>query len=612
MRNDKRMTKSEALMTKKSQEKKISVSNFPDNPGVYLMKNNLGKIIYIGKASNLKKRVTSYFGRNSSMSPRIERMVKKIKNIEYIVTENEIDALVLEANLIKLHKPDYNVKFRDDKKYPFIKITLNEEFPRVFSTRNIKRNGSLLLGPYTDVKAVKKTIKTGRKIFPVRSCGKRMPKKVCLDYHIGLCSAPCISLISAEEYRKAVNHLVKFLEGKQTSLCKELKELMKYYSKTLDFEKAKDIKDRLNAFKKVQNRYKFVLPNNIHIDAIGLSNENRDFCVVVNEVRDGILIHQHHYFLKGNSDANEAMELFIMEYYSEKNFIPDEIIVAQTPNNNNILAKWLTLKSNKKVKIIKDAKLGKLALLRMANSNSSLFLKDFLNKKNKTKKEVIELMKRLNLKTLPIKIEAFDISNIMGEYAVGSSVLFVNGKPDKSGYLHYRIKRGHGINDVAMMKEVITRRLNRIIKLKQEKPNLLLVDGGVGQLNAALSSIKEKEFDIPVISLAKRFEQIHLARKKVVSLSGDSIALKLLKRIRDESHRFAIQYYRKLHKKEVSSSLLDGLKGLGKVKKKHLISHFGSLDKLKEVTVEEIEQLQGFGKKTAAKVWEYLMKNAKA
>ena len=584
------------------------ISNIPENPGVYLMKNKMGKIIYIGKASNLKKRVTSYFTKDSSLSPRIERMVRKIDNIDFIVTETEIDALILEANLIKLHRPEYNVKFRDDKKYPFIKVTLNEEFPRVFPTRNIKKNGSLFLGPYTDVKAVKKTIKTARKIFPIRNCGKRLPQKECLDYHIGLCSAPCTTLVSVEDYRKAVDNLIKFLEGKQTSLQKELEELMTYYSKNLEFEKAKDIRDSLLALKKVQNKQKVVLPYKIDIDIIGLSSENGNFCVVVDEVRDGKLIYQHHYFLQGMTDSNETMESFITGYYRERNFIPKEVVVSLAPYNLSILEQWLSMKAKRLVRIIKNVRKEKLALLRMSQKNAVLFLNDFLSKKAeaKTSKEVFELMKVLKLKSPPIRIEAFDVSNIMGEYAVGSSVLFVNGKPKKSGYLHYRIRGVKGINDVAMVKEVIKRRLNRIIKLKQEKPDLFMVDGGEGQLNVALSVLNEKGFDIPMIGLAKRFEKIHLIGKKIVSLPGDSIALKLLKRVRDESHRFAIQYYRKLHKKELSSSLLDGLSGLGEVKKRQLLVHFGSLERLGKVSVEEIEQVKGFGKKTAQLIWEYV------
>ncbi|TES93522.1 MAG: excinuclease ABC subunit UvrC [Candidatus Cloacimonadota bacterium] len=588
--------------------KNILFANIPNNPGIYLMKDRMGKIIYIGKASNLKKRVSTYFTKDSSLRPRIERMVGKTKNIDYIATETEIDALILEANLIKLHKPEYNVKFRDDKKYPFIKVTLNEKFPRVFPTRIIKKNGSLYLGPYTDVKAVKKTIKTGRKIFPIRSCGKRLPVKACLDYHIGLCSAPCISLVSVDEYRKAVDNLTKFLDGRQTLLEKELEDLMNQLSVNLEFEKAKDIRDRLFALRKVQNRQKVVLPYKIDIDIIGLSSENGNFCAVVDEVRDGKLIYQHHYFLQGMTGSKETMETFITGYYRERNFFPREIIVCLIPRNREILEKWLNTKSKRKIKIIKKIKKGKLALLRMANKNAALFLNDFLTKKTwtKTSKEVMELMKSLKLKSLPIKMEAFDVSNIMGEYAVGSSVLFVNGKPKKSGYLHYRIRGVKGINDVAMIKEVITRRLNRIMKLNQERPDLLIVDGGEGQLNAAFSVIKDKGFEIPVISLAKKFENIHLIGKKIVSLPLDSIPLKLLKRIRDESHRFAIQYYRKLHKKELSSSLLDGLKGIGEIKKRELLKHFGSVARLRKATVEDIEKVKGFGNKTALKIWRYL------
>jgi excinuclease ABC subunit C len=572
------------------------------------MKNRSGKIIYIGKASNLRKRISSYFTKESSVHPKTERMVKKIERIDFIVTENEIDALVLEANLIKLHKPEYNVKYKDDKKYPFIKVTVHEEYPRIFPTRNIKKDGSMLLGPYTDVKAVKKTIKAGRGIFPTRSCGKKMPSKECLDYHIGICSAPCIGCVSVKEYRKIVDDFVKFLEGKQSTLERDLTKLMNKYSENLEYEKAKEVRDRINALKKVQSRQKVVFQKNLDIDIIGCAHSGKIFSFVVDDVREGKLIYQNNYFLEGISDLNEAMEMFITGYYREKPFIPPEIVVDVLPTNKRILENWLSLRRKRKVTIKNRIKKKRLSLLRLAHKNAEFYLSDTLEKRSEKKisNEVRELMKVLKLKKPPVTIEAFDISNIMGEHAVGSSVLFVNGKPRKRGYLHYRIRGVEGINDVAMIKEVISRRLNRIIKLKQEKPDLLIIDGGEGQLNAAVSVLKEKGFQIPVISIAKKYEEIHLVGKKVVNLLGDSIALKLMKRIRDESHRFAIQYYRKLHQKEVKSSIIDDLPGIGKEKKKTLLSYFGSVERLKRASVEDIREVDGFGEKTARRVWEYL------
>jgi len=590
-------------------KKKIPLKNIPLWPGVYLMKNELGKIIYIGKASNLKKRVSSYFNRDSFLNPRIERMVQKVKTVDYIVTENEIDALILEANLIKFHKPEYNVKLRDDKKYPYIKITLNEKFPRVFPTRNLKKDGALYLGPFTDVKAVKKTIKTGRRIFPVRNCGRKLPNKECLDYHIGLCSGPCISMISEDDYMVLVDNLIQFLNGNQKELKEKLENSMQNYSKNLQFEKAKEIRDRIFALKKIENKQKVVLSQKIDIDIIGLSSKEGNFCVVVDEVRDGKLIYQHHYFLRGITSSEEAMETFITSYYRKNDFIPNEIIVSLIPHNKSLLERWLfSIKAKRRVKIIKNVKSEKLGLLKIAKKNASIFLKNFLDKKSETKisKDVIELQKVLKLKNPPIRMEAFDVSNIMGEYAVGSSVLFVNGRPRKNGYLHYRIKGVKGINDVAMMKEIVTRRLNRMRRLNQERPDLFIVDGGEGQLNAAYSVIQEAGVKISVIGLAKRFEELHLIGKKIVSLPGNSIALRLLQRLRDESHRFAIEYYRKLHKKEISSSLLDKIKGLGKVRKMLLIKHFGSVERLKKASIDEIQQVKGFGEKTANRVWHYL------
>jgi excinuclease ABC subunit C len=591
-------------------KKKPDVSGIPDAPGVYLMKGEREKIIYVGKAANLRSRVSSYFANDTSHTPRIARMVTKILKIDFIVTENEIDALILEANLIKLHKPPYNIKFRDDKKYPFIKATIREEFPRVFPTRIIKKDGSLYLGPFTDMKAVKHAIKAGRRIFPVRSCGAKLPKKDCLDFHLGLCAAPCISNISPEDYQLSFRNFLRFLDGKQAEIEKDLEDRMESCSKQLKFEKAKELRDRLFALRKVQNRQKMVLGEQVDIDIIALSRAGDDFSIVVDEVREGKLIFQHNYFLNGINEQDEAMETFITSYYAQRFALPQEVIVSSLPRNRKLLEQWLSKKAEKKLRILHRVKKEKLALLSMATKNAQFYLQQLIAKKMKKKvaKEVLELQNRLKLKAPPQRIEAFDISNIMGEHAVGSSVLFVNGKPRKSGYLHYRIRDTKGINDVAMMKEVISRKLNRIIKNKDEKPDLILVDGGEGQLNAALSILKKMGMDIPVMGLAKRFEELHLPGKKVISLPGDSSALKLLKRIRDESHRFAIQYYRKLHKRALRKSMLDDIPGLGEVKKMALMKRFGSVDRLKRASLDDIAQVQGFGKKTAHRLWMYLQK----
>lgn len=593
-------------------KKKPQVSTIPDAPGVYLMKGQKEKILYVGKAANLRSRVSSYFTRDRSHSPRISRMIRKVEKVDYIVTENEIDALILEANLIKLHKPPYNIKLRDDKKYPFIKVTVKEAFPRVFPTRLVKKDGSLYLGPFTDMKAVKRAIKTGRRIFPLRNCGERMPAKDCLDHHIGLCSAPCISSISAEDYHLSVVNFLRFLDGKQAEIEKDLEERMADYSARLKYEKAKELRDRLFALKKIQNRQKVVLDKAVDMDIIGMAHAGEDFSIVVDEVREGKLIYQHNYFLNGITDRNEAMETFLTGYYGQRYGLPGEIIVSALPVNRKLIERWLSRKADRSVKIMCRVKKEKLALLKMAHRNARFYLDRLMDKKTKKSvaKGVLELQDRLKLQTPPVRIEAFDISNIMGQHAVGSSVLFVNGKPRKSGYLHYRIRQTGGINDVAMMKEVISRKLNRIIKNKDEKPDLILVDGGEGQLNAALSVLRERGMVIPVMALAKRFEEIHLPGKRVIALPSDSIALKLLKRIRDESHRFAIQYYRKLHKKSLQKSILDNIPGLGKARKTALMSHFGSLERLRKVSAAEISALPGFGKKIAHRVWSYLQEQS--
>jgi excinuclease ABC subunit C len=589
---------------------KPDVSGIPDAPGVYLMKGEREKILYVGKAASLRSRVASYFAKDPAHSARILRMVGKIKKVDYIVTENEIDALILEANLIKLHKPPYNIKFRDDKKYPFIKATIKEEFPRVFPTRIIKKDGSLYLGPFTDMKAVKRAIKAGRRIFPVRNCGEKLPKKDCLDFHLDLCSAPCISNVSSEDYNLSFRNFLRFLDGKQAEIEKDLEARMESCSKQLKFEKAKELRDRLFALRKVQNRQKMVLGEEVDIDIIAMSKAGDDFSFVVDEVREGKLLFQHNYFLNGINEHDEAMENFITSYYAQHYALPKEVIVSSLPRNKRLLEQWLCKKAERKCKILHRVKKEKLALLNMARKNSQFYLQQFISKKMKKRvaKEVLELQNRLKLKIPPQRIEAFDVSNMMGEHAVGSSVLFVNGKPRKSGYLRYRIRESEGINDVAMMKEVISRKLNRVVNNEDKKPDLILVDGGEGQLNAAVAILKKMGMDIPVMGLAKRFEELHLPGKKVISLPGDSGALKLLKRIRDESHRFAIQYYRKLHKRTLTKSILDDIPGLGAVRKMALMKQFGSVERLKRASLDEIAQVQGFGRKIAHRIWRYLQK----
>ncbi len=587
---------------------KPDVSGIPRTPGVYLMKDVKEKIIYIGKATDLKDRVSSYFSSEGAHTPRIQRMIKRIHKIDYIVTENEVDALVLEANLIKLHKPAYNIKFRDDKKYPFIKITTQETFPRVFPTRHIKKDGSLYLGPFTDMKAVKQTIKMGRRIFPIRSCGKRLPKEKCLDYHIGLCAAPCISNITPEEYRAIVMNFIRFLDGRQAQIQKDLEKRMQDYSAHLKFEKARALRDRLLSLKKVQSRQKMVLSKPVDIDIIAMAHAGNDFSFVVDEVRDGKLLFQHNYFLQGINEQDEAMDTFISRYYAQRYIIPPTIVVSALPPNKRLLEAWLSEKAGKrKTSIVHRVHKQRRFLLKMAKSNATFYLEQFLSRKAEKRiaREVLELQNFLKLKNAPDRIEAFDISNIMGEYAVGSSVLFVNGKPKKSGYLHYRIRNAQGINDVAMMKEVIARKLKRIINETDVQPDLMLVDGGEHQLNAAIAQLAEQGIEIPVMGLAKRFEQIHLPGKRVISLPGNSGALKLLKRIRDESHRFAIQYYRKLHQRSLKKSALDEVPGIGELKKMALLKHFGSVEMLKNASIDAILEVPGFGKKTALKLWEF-------
>ncbi len=554
------------------------LSNLPDAPGVYLFKDKNGKILYIGKAKSLHHRVKSHF----SVSPRkgseaTSHFSSLIEDIDYVITNSDIEALILEANLVKLHLPKYNVRLKDDKKYPYIKITIKDKFPAVFPTRDLRDGNSIYFGPYTDAKNMRKALKTASHIFSVRTCKGKLPKKACLLYHIGKCSAPCENRITKEEYKKLVDTLIQFLSGKSEQIERQLVAEMKTLSENLEFEKAAKIRDRLNAVQEIVRKQSIVSQNKIDIDIFGIARASKICVCSLLIVREGKMLSAEHYTLdisslkanppleeKGSEDG-EIIRSFLIQYYKNVFYIPKRIVVSAVDEKRE-LEEWLGVLQNCKTpdKIIitrtknqdfrrmrKSCKIiipvggtFQSRLLKLAEKNAKVRLEE--KSPERIPLALKQLKRLLKLTKIPVRIEAFDISNISGKSACGSSVLFVNGRPQKSGYRRYKIKTVKGIDDYAMMKEIVRRRSGKweVGSRKWDKvPDLILIDGGIGQVRAARQAINQF---IPIFGLAKRFEELYLEDGRIVALPKDSLALRLLQRIRDEAHRFAITYHRKL------------------------------------------------------------------
>jgi len=573
--------------------KKFS-KNIPELPGVYHFKKR-EEILYIGKAKNLRKRVRSYFrGKNTIKG---ERILQQSTSIDYTITSNELEALILEENEIKEHQPKYNIRLKDDKRYPYIKITIKEEYPRVFYTRKIKDDGSLYFGPYANVQAVKRSLRTIRDIFPIRTCkGKKLPDKVCLEYHINKCLAPCIGKVTKGEYRELIQEVIDFLKGKTKKLEEIIQEKMWKTSKNLNYEMSAIHRNQLMSLRELTKKQRMVLGDKKSRDIIGIHEKSGIACAVVFQIREGKMVNKEYYFMnsKEESRISEYLQRFLGRRYLKVSFIPDEIVISEKLEDKKLLEELLSTK----IKITKKGVLRRLT--DMACKNAKLELDRELSRPPKrTHRSLIALQEVLLLERIPARIEGFDISNISGSDSVGSCVVFINGVPAKKEYRRFKIKGVKGINDPAMIGEVVSRRIKRLLK-EEELPDLMLIDGGKTQLNAALSAMEKlKILKIPTIGLAKRLEEIHLPTGKIMSLPFNSPALKLLIRIRNEAHRFALDYHQRLRRRRLSLSELDEIKGIGYKRKIALIQHFGSEKRLLSASKEEIQRAPGIGRKLA-------------
>ncbi|WP_298847135.1 excinuclease ABC subunit UvrC [Clostridium sp.] len=613
------------------------LKTLPDAPGVYLMKNNLGEIIYVGKAKILKNRVRQYFKASKNHSVKVKAMVKNIAEFEYIVTDSEMEALILECNLIKKYTPRYNILLKDDKHYPFIKITINEEFPRIFVTRNIASDGGRYFGPYTDSAAVYSTIELIKQIFPLRTCRRNIKEGVlhdrpCLNYHIGLCKAPCTGYISKEDYGKIIKGALELLTGKDKSIRDELKRKMENASEALEFEKAVVFRDKIMAIEKINEKQKIIIGNCENEDFINLYVDEKDVCIQVFFLRDGKIVGREHFILNDEAEdvGNELIEEFIKRFYGGTAFIPKTIYVPFI-SEVEILEQWLSDKKDSKVIIKIPQKGEKKKTLEMVANNAKITLENFKLKDMQDKEihkiamqEITELLK---LDEIPDRIEAYDISNIMGVDSVGSMVVFEGGKPKSSDYRRFKIKSVIGANDYDSMREILERRFRRgldeVKRIKERNlelskgkfcvfPDLILMDGGKGQVNVALEVLNNLNIDIPVCGMVK--DDRHKTRGLIYNnielfMKSNSQSMHLITRVQDEVHRFAITYHRTLRDKRTLYSVLDNIPNIGEKRRRELLKKFGSIDNIKGASTKELMDTPSMDSKSTQCVIEYFKNN---
>lgn len=593
------------------------IENLPDYPGVYQFIDSAGKVIYVGKAKNLKNRVRSYFN-NKYIPPRTQAMVNKANNLEVIVTDNEIEALVLENNLIKKFKPRYNVNLKDDKSYPFIKIT-NEPFPRIYPTRRVVNDGGEYLGPYTDVKNMKSALRLINQTFKIRSCKLNLTSnniklgkfKVCLDYHIRKCEGPCEGLQSPESYNEIVKQVTKLIKGKTEELIREMKDQMRVAAENFEFELAAEIRDRILKIQTFSDKQKIVSTDAEDRDIIGIAYEGKDASCSVLNIRNGKLIGKKEIKinLNGNDEKTEIYSSFIKQYYSNFLDFPSEIILEVELEDSDVIQNWFESVSGKKIFFTQPKRGDLKSLLKMCLENAKLQLKELQLQKMKKDGNIpytLSALKRdLRLKNLPKQIECFDISNLQGTDTVASRVVFIDGKPKKNLYKKYIIKTVEGADDFKSMREVIFRAFVKVKENGENLPDLIMVDGGKGQLSSAVAVLEDLQFkDYAIIGLAKRLEEIFVpGQEDPIIIPKVSSSLKLLQQLRDEAHRFAITFHRTRRSKRTIKTELTGIPGIGEIIATKLLTKIGSVQKIKESTIEELTEI--IGTKKASLVYNY-------
>lgn len=606
-------------------EKNVIPGEFPDQPGVYIMKDDRDRIIYIGKAKNLKKRIKQYFRNKDNLDVKTRVLVSQIANIEYIVTETELEALILECSLIKKHRPRYNILLKDDKSFPYIRVTMEEDYPRLTLARKIKRDGSSYFGPYRSSYYVKQTIDAINRLFKVRTCSKkigtRSRDRACLNYHIGRCMAPCQGGVGREEYRDIIRQICLFLSHRLGELTSMLEKEMEQASRNLDFEKAARIRDQIEAFKAMAEKQIVVTTSRTDQDVLAFARSGNSACMQVFFIRDGKLLEREHYFLEdmeGVSDLRLMTE-FVKRFYSATAFIPREILLGCDIDDKDIIRQWLRGKKGGAVDLKVPQRGDKKQIVDMAKENAVQLLDHFSEKMKREREEAYgaleELYNALALDEFPFRIEAFDISNIQGVQQVGSMVVFEEGRPKKNGYRRYKLKEGFGPDDYRSMREMVERRYKKCIGNDgEEPPQLVLVDGGRGQVSAVEQALRELGINITVCGMVK--DDRHRTRGIIkngseIPLEGYKKAYRLVASIQEEAHRFAVSYHRSLRSSAQVRSALDGIKGIGQKRRKALLQHFGDINKIKGADVEQLAAVEGMNRAAAQRVYEFFNKPGK-
>lgn len=607
------------------------LKKLPDKPGVYIMHDKNDAIIYIGKAIKLKNRVRQYFRPSHNEGIKKDRMVQQIARFEYIITDSELEALILECNLIKEHRPKYNTMLRDDKTYPYIRVTLGEEFPRVLFCRQMKKDKSRYFGPYTSATAVKDTIELLHKLYQVRTCNRKLPKDIgkerpCLNYHIHQCQAPCQGYISKEEYAQNIRKVLDFLNGNYKEILAELEEKMQQASAQMNFEKAIEYRELLGSVRAVAQKQKITNTDGEDKDIIAMAKDERDAVVQVFFIRGGKLIGRDHFYLRIADEEEEKgiLTSFVKQFYAGTPYIPKEIMLQGEIEESEVICEWLTKRKGQKVYIRIPKKGTKERLVELAKKNAELVLNQDRERIKREEGRTIGAMKEiaglLGIEKIR-RVEAFDISNISGFETVGSMIVYEGGKPKRSDYRKFKLKNVTGPDDYASMHEVLTRRFLHGLKEMEELegrdkeigkfnqfPDLLMMDGGKGQVNIALAVLDELHLDIPVCGMVK--DDHHRTRglyfeNEEIPIERDSEGFKLITRIQDEAHRFAIEYHRSLRSKSQVHSILDDIPGIGATRRKALMKKYDSIEEVKKATVEELAEVDSMDSRSAQSVYNF-------
>lgn len=603
------------------------LKKLPGKPGVYLMHDEKDHIIYVGKAISLKNRVRQYFQASRNKGAKIEQMVTHIRRFEYIVTDSELEALVLECNLIKEHRPKYNTMLMDDKGYPFIKVTTNEAYPRIMLARTMQKDKAKYFGPYTSAGAVKDTIDLIRKLYQIRSCNRNLPRDIgkerpCLNYHIKQCKAPCQQYISQEEYRKSIDEAIRFLNGHYDGILKDLEQKMQEASEHMEFEKAIEYRELLGSVRQIAQKQKITDSSGEDRDILAVANDAEDAVIQVFFIRGGRLIGRDHFFLRSAAEDSKSkiLESFIKQFYAGTPFIPSELMLQEEIEEREILEQWLSKKKEQRVHIRVPKKGEKEKLVELARTNATLVLntdKERLKREEgRTIGAVKEIEKLLGLSGI-VRMEAFDISNTSGFASVGSMVVYEKGKPKRNDYRKFKIKSVQGPDDYASMEEVLTRRFRHGLEEMESGevmsgfksfPDLILMDGGKGQVNVALEVLEKLNLQIPVCGMVK--DDSHRTRglyynNVEIPIDRQSEGFKLITRIQDEAHRFAIEFHRKLRSQGQVHSILDEIQGIGPTRRKALMKHYASIEEIKNASVEELKSLPSMNEKSAKEVYSF-------